>query len=71
MSVGSDGKAHVVDLLSLVEPYMGKNVRLTLASFEDLSRLARMAEDAGGGLVTGVMPEDLPGVSFNIRKGAR
>jgi hypothetical protein len=71
LTIGNDGKAKVVDLQELVAPYEGKDVRLTLASFENLERLARMAEQAGGGLVTGVMPDDLPGVSFNIRKASR
>ena len=52
MTVGADGKAHVVDLQDLVAPYAGKDVRLTLASFENLDMLARMAEQAGGGMVS-------------------
>lgn len=68
MTVGQDGKAVVVDLQDLVVPYLGKEVRLTLASFENLEQLARLAERAGNGLVSGVMPEDLPGVSFNIQR---
>jgi hypothetical protein len=68
MTVGADGKANVVDFQELAAPYMGKDVRLTLASFENLDKLARMAEHAGGGMVSGVMPDDLPGVSFNIQR---
>lgn len=68
MTVGANGKAQVYDLQDLMAPYEGKEVRLTLASFENLEELARLAERAGGGQVSGVMPEDLPGVSFNIRR---
>lgn len=68
MTVGPDGKAQVVNLQELVAPYEGKDVRLTLASFDNLNTLAQMAERAGGGLVSGVMPDDLPGVSFNIAR---
>jgi hypothetical protein len=68
MTIGQNGKAVVVDLQDLVTPYLGKEVRLTLASFENLEQLARLAEQAGNGLVSGVMPEDLPGVSFNIQR---
>ncbi len=68
MSIGRDGKARVADLQDLVAPYLGKEVRLTLASFENLEQLARLAEQAGGGQVSGVMPEDLPGVSFSIQR---
>jgi hypothetical protein len=71
MTIDSNGRAQVVSLQDLVAPYEGKDVRLTLASFENLDRLARMAEQVGGGLVSGVMPEDLPGVSFNIQRGSR
>lgn len=68
MTVGHNGKAVVTDLQDLMAPYLGKEVRLTLASFENLEELARLAERAGGGLVSGLMPDDLPGVSFNIQR---
>lgn len=55
----------VQELLALFE---GKEVRFTLASFEGLSRLAQMVEDAGGGQVYGVMPEDLPAATFNVTR---
>lgn len=69
MSRGQNGAEYqdVQDLLALFE---GKEVRFTLASFEGLARLAQMVEDAGGGQVHGIMPEDLPTVPFNvIRRG--
>jgi hypothetical protein len=68
MAVGRNGKAVVTDLQDLVAPYLGKEVRLTLVSFENLEQLALLAEQAGGGQVSGVMPEDLPGVSFDIQR---
>jgi len=63
-----NGKAKTVDVLALLETYEGKEVRVTLASFDNLAKLAQMVEDAGGGLVHGVMPEDLPNVSFGINR---
>lgn len=66
ISVGVDGKAHTTDLQELLEQYVGQEVRLTLASFETLAELAKMVEDAGGGQVFGITPEQLPTVPFNI-----
>lgn len=68
MTVGPDGKAVVADPQDLMAAYVGKDVRLTLVSFENLDLLAKMAEEAGSGRVSGVMPEDLPGVSFSIQR---
>jgi len=68
MTVGQDGKAVVVDPQDLLVGYVGKDVRLTLISFANLDLLTRMAEDVGGGRVSAVMPEDLPGVSFSIQR---
>lgn len=68
MSVGSEGRAKVVDLMDLVASYVGKEVRFTLASFENLEILTHLAEQVGGSAVSGVMPDELPGVSFNIQR---
>jgi len=66
-----NGRAKTQDVTELLESYVGKEVRLTLASFESLATIAQMVEAAGGGQVGGVMPEDLPGVSFQIsRRGS-
>lgn len=70
MDVGPDGKAKVTDIETLVGRYAGKEVRLTLASFEGLAELAELVEGqgAGAGRVFGVLPEELPGVSFAISR---
>lgn len=70
MTVNQQGKAEVIDLNALLERFEGREVRLTLASIEDLERLARMVETQGAGVV-GVMPEDLPAVPFNIVRKVR
>jgi hypothetical protein len=63
-----NGRAKTTDVAELLASYEGQEVRLTLASFENLTKLAQMVEGAGGGLVQGVMADDLPGVSFNISR---
>jgi len=44
--VGDDGKASYIDPQTLLRAYRGQEVRLTLASFEALERVARMLEQA-------------------------
>jgi hypothetical protein len=44
VSVDSSGKAVVTDLQDLLAAYVGKEVRLTLASFENLAELAAILE---------------------------
>jgi len=53
---GSDheGRPVTIDLQGLLSSYKGKEVRLTLASLEDLARLAALVEKAGGGQVLGI-----------------
>lgn len=36
---------------------LGKEVRLTLASFEQLTQLAKLVENQGGGQVAGIYPD--------------
>lgn len=67
MSLGPRG-AEYQDILELLARFEGKEVRLTLASFEALSQLAQMVENAGGGQVHGIMPEDLPAATFNVTR---
>lgn len=70
MTVDESGRAKVVNVEELVASFLGKEVRLTLASFENLARLSQMVEDQEG-LIGAVMPEQFPEVSFNIvRKGS-
>ena len=61
-------KTYALDPLDLLAAYEGKEVRLTLISFEHLNELAQMAEERGIGQVAGVTPEDFPEVSFDIRR---
>jgi isochorismate hydrolase len=63
---GHDGKAIIFDLQEALAAFNGKEVRVTLNSFENLSKLAQMVEEKGCGLVQGVQPDELPGVPFNI-----
>lgn len=68
-TVGPKGIPVTVDVQELLAGFLGKEVRLTLASFENLSKLAQLVEKQGGGQVYGVQPEELP-VPFNVlRKG--
>ena len=68
MSIGPSGSAEVVDLQELAAQYEGQEVRLTLASFENLSKLAQLVEEQGGGQISGIMPQDLPEVPFDVRR---
>lgn len=56
----AQGRPVVFDVQSALANFKGKEVRFTLASFEDLQKLAEMVEDTGGGDVFGIYPEDLP-----------
>lgn len=68
-TVDGKGRPVTVDVQNLLAEFLGKEVRLTLASFENLAQLAKLVESQGGGQVFGVQPEELK-VPFNIvRKG--
>lgn len=58
-TVDARGAPVVIDLDSLLSPYVGKEVKLTLASLENLRRLQESLGDGEG--VLGIMPEDIPG----------
>jgi hypothetical protein len=47
------------DVQDLLAQYVGKEVRFTLVSFENLAALARLVEEQGGGLVSGVQPNEV------------
>jgi len=66
VTLEAEGSAKTVDVQDLLGQYEGKEVRFTLASFDNLSELAKLVESAGGGLVSGITPEQLPTVPFNI-----
>lgn len=68
-TVDPKGRPVTVDVQTLLAAYIGKEVRLTLASFENLAKLAKLVEGQGGGQVFGIKPDELP-VPFDIvRKG--
>jgi hypothetical protein len=55
-----DAQGHPVsfDVQEALAKFKGKEVRLTLASFENLERLAKMVEEQGGE-VEAVYPDDI------------
>ncbi len=67
-TVDAKGQHRTVDVQDLLAEFKGKEVRLTLASFENLAELAKLVEKQGGGRVFGVQPEDMPAVPFNIAR---
>ena len=58
-TVDSSGKPLTFDVQSALAEYVGKEVRFTLASFDNLEKLAQMVEKQGTGQVTGIYPPDL------------
>lgn len=66
-SVDGKGKPVTIRLNKILGSLIGQDVRLTLASFENLARLASMVEEAGTGQVTGVQMADVPGANV-VRK---
>lgn len=61
-TVDAEGKPQSIDLDELVRRYAGKEVKLTLASLENLQKIQTALGDGAG--VMGVMPEDVPGATF-------
>lgn len=66
-TVDEVGRPVSVDLHELLGQYVGQDVRITLASLKNLQKLAELVEEAGGGSVMGIQPEDIP-VPFNIAR---
>lgn len=66
-TVDHAGRPATVDLGELLKPLVGQEVKLTVASLENLARLAKLVEEQGGGEVFGLMPENMP-VPFDIRR---
>jgi len=64
-TVDGRGRPLTVDVQDLLAMYLGKEVRFTLASFENLEKLAKLVEGKGGGRVMGIHPSELP-VPFDI-----
>jgi hypothetical protein len=55
----AQGRPVAFDVQEALAKYKGKEVRLTLATFENLAKLAAMVEEQGTGQVYGIYPEDL------------
>jgi len=55
----AQGRPKVFDPQEALAGYVGKEVRFTLATFENLSRLAALVEEQGTGQVMGIYPDDL------------
>jgi hypothetical protein len=55
----TEGRVLVVDIQEILAKYNGKEVRFTLASFENLQKLAEMVEQQGNGQVLGIYPDDI------------
>lgn len=55
----AQGRPKIFDPQEAMAKYVGKEVRLTLATFENLARLAAMVEEQGTGQVLGIYPDDL------------
>lgn len=52
-TVDADGKPVTFDVNQALKSLVGHEVRFTLASFEDLAKLAKLVEEQGGGEVQG------------------
>lgn len=61
-SLDGAGKVVVFDPQTALASVEGKEVRFTLASFENLQKLAEMVENAGSGQVQGVFPQDIKNI---------
>lgn len=59
----SEGKPYTFDPQEAFGKLVGKEVRFTLASFENLAKLAALVEGQGTGVVHGIFPKDIPGQS--------
>jgi hypothetical protein len=61
-TVDHQGKSLVIDLDALLGRYAGQEVKLTLASMDNIRRIQEAIGDGEG--VLGLMPEDIPGATF-------
>jgi len=55
----AQGRTVLFDAQVALAGFEGQEVRLTLASFENLARLAALVEEQGSGQVVGIYPDDL------------
>lgn len=54
-----NGRPVTFDVMAALARLCGREVRLTLASLENLARLAELVEQQGGGQVVGIYPDDI------------
>jgi hypothetical protein len=54
-----NGEQVLIDPQDLLKKYRGQEVKLTLASLENILRIQSLLEDGGGVLGEAVMPEDV------------
>jgi hypothetical protein len=55
----AQGRPVTFDVQAALAKVKGKEVRLTLATFENLQKLAEMVEKQGNGQVHGIYPDDI------------
>lgn len=55
-----NGKPFTFDVQEALGKLKGREVRFTLASLENLAKLAALVESKGGSQVVGIYPEDIP-----------
>lgn len=64
-----DGKQVLIDPQDLLAKYNGEEVKLTLASLENIRRLQEVLEENhGGGQITALMPEEVPGAEVKTSR---
>lgn len=56
-TVDADGNPVTFEPEKALAALVGQEVRFTLASFDQLTKLAQLVEEAGGGEVQGVYPD--------------
>jgi hypothetical protein len=62
-TVDAQGKATTIDLEDLLSKYVGQEVKLTLASLDNIRKIQDALGDGEG--VMGLMPEEVPGATVN------
>jgi len=67
-TVDAEGKTGRFDVQGALAAHVGKEVRFTLVSFENLAKLAELVERGGGPQVAGLAPDGLPG--FDVKRKA-
>lgn len=64
-----EGKRSTFDVQAALAKCDGKEIRFTLATFDNLAKLSEIVEAAGaGGQVTGLAPDNLPGAPFEVHR---